>query len=424
MVIHTVQPDETIYSIADKYGISADKLIFYNQIEDPNRLVVGESLSVFFPRETYVVKEGDTLESIAASFDVSVLQLLRNNPPLSDRLNIYPGEEIIISFTDEKSMALSVNGYTFPFTNIDIIRKSLLYLTYLTIFYYRITEEGDIVNIDDQELIDIAKVYGVAPIMLISTLSDAGEADVEAAHSILTSEDKQEHLINNVLDNMRAKGYYGINIDMQNILPEDRLLFVDFIANISYRLRQEGYYSLITLTPHTFPSGFNILYQGPEYAALGQLTDSTMLLSYEWGHAHSPQPALPLADVRAFLDYTISQVPAERINIGIPTIGYIWQLPFTPGISIAYSITNNSAITLADETGVIIQRDAASEAPYFSYSDGISYIVWFRDGRSIAALIDIVEEYGLEGIGIWNVMQFPAELMLMINARFEIRKVE
>jgi spore germination protein len=424
MIIHTVQPDETIQSIAEMYGISADRLMNDNGINDPNLLVVGDSLSVMFPKETYVVQEGDSLENIAISQGVSVMELLRNNPQLSDRIYIYPGEELVISFTDEKRMEISINGYAFPFINIEILRKTLPYLTYLTVFYYRIASDGNISDIDDQVVIDNAKAYGVAPIMCISTISANGEADVVVAHSIVTNKDYQENLINHALDYMKAKGYYGLNIDMQNILQEDRQLYVDFISNISGRVQQEGFYVSVTLTPRTFPTVNNVLYQGPEYATLGQVTNSTLLLSYEWGHAHSPQPALPLVNVKALLDYSITQIPPEKIIIGLPTIGYIWQLPFIVGYSIANSITHDSALTLANEMGAIIQRDADSEAPYFTYTTDTDYVVWFRDVRSTAALLDYVEEYQLEGIGIWNTMQFASGLWIMIAAQFDIRKIE
>lgn len=423
MIIHTVQPAETISSIAEKYGVSADKLIIDNKISDPNQLVVGQSLVVLFPKEIYQVQSGDNLVDIAASHGVSIMQLLRNNPQLTNRMYIYPGEELIISLTDEKIMEISTNGYALPFIDINVLQNTLPFLTYLTIFYYRITMDGEIVDINDQELINTALEYGVAPIMLISTLTDIRTADLESAHRILTNMDAQEHLINRVLENMKAKGYYGLNIDMQHIVQEDKQRYIDFIANITSRVRQYGYYVFITLTPSTFPIEAGILYQGPEYATLGQLTDSTMLLSYEWGHAHSPQPALPLAEVRALLDYAVTQIPPKKINIGIPIIGYIWQLPFITGQSIANAVTQESALSLAWDVGATILHDAASEAPYFSYITDNEYIVWFRDARSIAALLKLVVEYGLEGIGTWQIMQFSTDMWELINAHFEIKKL-
>jgi spore germination protein len=148
-----------------------------------------------------------------------------------------------------------------------------------------------------------------------------------------------------------------------------------------------------------------------------------MLLSYTWGYANSPQPALPLTEVRALLDYTITQIPPEKVNIGIPTIGYIWQLPFIANSSVANVITYDSALSLALEVGAEIHHDVASEAPYFSFITDHEYVVWFRDVRSIAALLALVQEYGLEGIGSWNIMQFASGMWMMINAQFDIRKV-
>lgn len=423
MVIHTVQPGETVYSIAEKYGVSSDRLMTDNQISDPNRLVAGQTLTVLTPKETYQVQDGDTLAEIAASQGISLMQLLRNNPQLSDRMYIYPGEELVISYTDEKLMAISTNGYAFPFININVLRKVLPYLTYFTIFYYRIMMDGEIVDIQDQELINIAREYDVAPIMLISTLTEEEVSDTEASHNILNNSNAQENLINHVLENLKAKNYYGLNIDMQYIAQEDRQLYVDFIANISSRVKQDGYVVFITLTPTTFPTETGLLYQGPEYASLSQSTDSVMLLSYTWGHAHSPQPALPLSDTRALLDYAVTQIPPEKINIGIPIVGYIWQLPFIPDSSVANVVTHSSALSLAMDVGAEIQHDPASEAPYFTFGTDQQYVVWFRDVRSTAALLALIPEYGLEGIGIWNVMQFSSGMWVLINALFDIRKV-
>lgn len=50
--------------------------------------------------------------------------------------------------------------------------RTLPYLTFLTIFTYGFTDEGVLIEPDDTELIKIARDYGVAPVMLISTLTE------------------------------------------------------------------------------------------------------------------------------------------------------------------------------------------------------------------------------------------------------------
>jgi spore germination protein len=97
MDIYVVQQGDTIESVAQKFGISAEKLVMDNDIKDSNNLVVGQTLVITYPIQVYTVKEGDTLAGIAEAFQVTVLQLLRNNPYLADRQFIFPGETLTIS---------------------------------------------------------------------------------------------------------------------------------------------------------------------------------------------------------------------------------------------------------------------------------------------------------------------------------------
>ena len=45
-IFHTVEPKETVYSIAKKYNVSADDLISWNQLQD-NDLKIGQSLKIY-----------------------------------------------------------------------------------------------------------------------------------------------------------------------------------------------------------------------------------------------------------------------------------------------------------------------------------------------------------------------------------------
>ena len=49
MVIHVVSPGDTLYSIALSYGVSLSQIINDNQLPNPSRLVVGQTLIIQFP---------------------------------------------------------------------------------------------------------------------------------------------------------------------------------------------------------------------------------------------------------------------------------------------------------------------------------------------------------------------------------------
>ncbi|HHX12039.1 MAG TPA: LysM peptidoglycan-binding domain-containing protein, partial [Clostridiales bacterium] len=142
MIIHVVQSGESTNEIAKKYGVSEERLILDNEIQNPNNLAIGETLIILIPQVTHIVQEGDTLYGIANLYGITVLQLLRNNPYLSGRNYIYQGEIIVISYENEKVGKLSTYGYAYPYINTDVLKKTLPFLTYITVYSYSFTAEG------------------------------------------------------------------------------------------------------------------------------------------------------------------------------------------------------------------------------------------------------------------------------------------
>ncbi len=427
MIIHVVRPEETIYSIAERYNVSVTKLIQDNGLIDPANLVIGQTIVIVYPEQIYIVQEGDSLISIADAYDINVMQLLRNNPFLSDREFIYPGEPIVISYKTTNKIA--TNGYAYPFITKEILRKTLPFLTYLTIFNYRTVGAGEIIGEDETEIIQIAKEYSVAPIMSLSTLTYQGMGDIEAVNSILNDPVMQDRHINNILNILTTKGYYGLNISIVHLNQENRQLYENYIIKLSDRLKQEGYFLFVTITPRIF-IGFNeVTFEKLDYSAFGQAANGILILSYGWGYSVGPPTATtPVYLVRDILDHVIPMITPEKIYIGLSTIGYDWELPYVIGISTGNSLNTDAAIILAGQVGAIIMYDENAEAPYYEYVDYSSeiptqHIVWFKDARSIEALVKLVPEYGIKGIGIWNIMHYFSQMWLVINTQYEIEKV-
>lgn len=427
MIIHVVEPGETIDSIANMYQVPSARLIQENGLKNYDDLVIGQTIVIVQTDRTYTVREGDTLAGIAEKNNITLLELLRNNPYLSGRQYIFVGDILVISYAEEKRGKMATNGYAFPFINRDILRKTLPFLTYLTIYEYRvICSSGELNDLDDEEIIQIAKAYGVAPLMLITTLIDVGTDGSTMDFSILLTKEVQENFINNVLEVLEAKGYYGLNIFIQYFNLEHQVKVEEFIKNLSERLNKEGYPLIITLTPQTV---LGQTYSSIDYSRLGQEANGVLLLSYEWGTSFGPPAAatsVPL--VREYLDFGITQIPPEKIHIGIPVIAYNWELPYVPGVSSGNALSIDSAIQLASETNAIIQFDEIAQAPFFYYDIGTpnkktTYIVWFKDARSIDVLTSLVPEYGLAGVAIWNIMSYFDQLWLIINTQYEIDKV-
>ena len=422
MIIHTVKEGESLYSIANDYQVDLQRLITDNGLRNPNNLVIGQTLVILLTTEIHTVHEVESLFYIGKMYGISINQLYRNNPGLQGKSEIYPGQQLVIRYRPDPIGSTDINGYAYPYIDLQLLRQTLPYLTYLMPFTYEISEDGSLVPPDDVLLIQMAKEYGVAPFMNLSNLREPKGFDSQLAHRILGSRELQDRIIRETLTTMRQKGYSGLDIDFEYVLEEDKYRLADFIQRFRSRLNPAGYEVFAALAAKTSEKEAGLLTAGHDYKALGEAADAVLLMTYEWGYRYGPPMAIaPIGNVRQVLDYAVTQIPPRKIFVGIPNYGYDWPLPYQQGITEARSISNVEAVDLAMEQGVSIQYDNNAQAPYFQYvKDGITHEVWFDDAKSIRAKLELVAEYGLRGAGYWNLMRPFPENWAVLNGLYRV----
>lgn len=425
MELHIVKPGETVFSIAELYGVTESSIIYNNELPEDQPLVVGQVLVILFPELIHTVRPGDSLDSIASLYGVTLNTLFRNNIRLMGKSEIYPGETIVISYRGEKSYEMDVNAYAYPFINESLLSQTLPYLTYLTPFTYGFTEQGNLVDLNDALLINAANEYGTAPLMHLSTLTENGNFSNELASVILNDISLQNILINNVLTTMVNRGYRGLDIDFEFIFPEEAPLYAAFVGNATRRLNAEGFEVIVALAPKTSASQRGLLYEGHDYKALGNAANAVLLMTYEWGYTYGPPLAVaPFPNVRRVLEYALTEIPANKIFLGVPNYGYDWTLPYVQGTSRAPSISSQEAIAIAARYGAEIFFDDYSQTPFFNYTDsqGRAHEVWFEDARSIKEKLALIPEYSLRGAGYWNAMRPFPQNWLVLNSLYNIKR--
>lgn len=386
MDIYVVKPNDTIYSIAAKYDVSPRKIIQDNQLDYPNNLIPGQTIVIVYPQQTYIVKPGDTLESIARENNVSQMQLLRNNPFLSNA-TIKPGDVLTISY--DTSGTMHTSGYIYPYVDRNVYRKTLPYLTYITIYNYRTTGEGEVISYyDDTEVVQLAKDYGTIPLLMATTLSAQGEPDTEAVYSLLLNETYFTNFMNNSITIMKQKGYLGLNIVFNYMNPNSLELYLDIVLKLKEKLAQNNYLFFLTINPSITFEESQVTFAEIDYSVFHDLVENINFLQFIWGINYGPPlPVNSVERLKPFLEYVTSIMPSDKISIGNSIISYDWPLPYVPGVTFANSLSINSALRLALEEGSVILFDEPSQSPYFNYSsNSTEHIVWTIDARSIQAL--------------------------------------
>ncbi len=422
MDIHVVQPGDTMYQLSQQYGVPMERLLQDNQLPDPSQLVVGQTIVVQYPELTHTVKAGDSLYSIAQMHNTTVSQLLRNNPALQGRDLLYPGQVIVVAYASRPRGALTVNAYAYPSIERSLLRATLPYLSQLTPFTYRFDEE-DLIPLQDESLVNAALQSRVAPILHLSNLDKQERFSAELAHELLEDEDDQRELIETILRTVDRKGYQGVDVDFEYVRAEDAERYAAFLARLRQGLVPWGLPLIAALAPKTSADQPGRLYEGIDYHLIAQSVDFALLMTYEWGNLTSPPMAVaPLPQVQRVVEYALTEFYPNQLYLGIPNYGYNWTLPFQE-TSRAQSLNNVEAVRLAWNRRAAIRYDEQAQSPWFRYVDdrGGEHEVWFEDARSIQAKLNLAFDYGLYGVGIWNLNRPFPQGWAVVNAMADIR---
>lgn len=377
MQIHVVKTGESLWDLSRRYGIPIDQIISVNELESPEKLVVGQALII------------PTTAPVKAK-------------PVID-VNAY-----------------TINTGETGATEIHEVGKDL---TYWMPFAYRMTETGGLEAVDDSAMIQAAIEEKIVPVLCITNFS-ATEAGSSLAHTILSSNEIKERLLTTILSTMKEKGYRGINIDFENVLPADRVLYNQFLQQTVDRLHPEGYFVSTALAPKVSAEQKGLLYEAHDYEAHGRIVDFVVLMTYEWGYRLGPPQAIsPLNQIKRVLDYAVTVIPRDKIFFGFQIYARDWLLPHVPGTE-AETFSQQEAVRRAVQHDVAIQYDETAQSPFFRYADdqGQMHEVWFEDARSAQAKFDTVKNYKLRGISYW-VLGYPfPQNWALLEDNFTIRK--
>lgn len=375
MYIYTVKPGDTLFDIAQKNGVTISALVAANQLSDPYKLPVGLAL-------------------------------------------VIPGQSI-------RERSIVVNGYAFPGISDIALLGALQYLTYLSVFSAKTRIDGTITELNDTALIRKCYVNGVAPVLTLTNQREGGGFSGDIAHAVIADEEVKTKLIQNVMEYLDRRNYFGLNIDFEYVREEDRTLYTQFLLDFAAALRRVGYSLSVALAPKISQEQSGLLYTAHDYGAVGSIADKVIIMTYEWGYTYGEPMALaPIDKIRQVLDYAVMEMPPEKILMGMANYGYSWTLPYKKGTA-ARPLSLSEIPQTAYSQYADIRFDDTAQSPFFRYYDsaGTEHIAWFEDPRSIEAKLKLVSEYGLGGVSYWNINTLYRPNWAVLSGMYGIEKV-
>lgn len=220
----------------------------------------------------YVVKPGDSLYRIAEQYGVSADQIAYDNQ--INRI-LVPGEALLILHAGpepEPIRQMQVSGYAYSFIGQSVLQEALYYIDELLVFSYGFTVTGELIPPveDDLPLIERAWRTGVRPYLVLTPFGVDGNFNNYLVKLAVTDETVQRNLIRQILYTVQDRGYAGVDVDFEYILPEDREAYAAFVRNLRTVMNENGYQVSVALAPKTSADQPGLLYEGMDYRSLGE----------------------------------------------------------------------------------------------------------------------------------------------------------
>lgn len=426
MQIHVIQPNQSLFGIAQAYGTTVNDIVEANEVPNPSNLVVGQTLVIPIVGSFYWVQPGDSFFSIGRKFNVPYQEVaqvngLSVNQPLTVGLRLY--------IPSRPKVRKEFNGYVEPrgttvAPNLEeSARDAAPYLTYLAPFSFQAQRDGSLKEPLLNNFPAIANANNVV-LMMVITNQEEDQFSAELGRILLNDTTVQNRFLDNIVATAQKYGFKDIHFDLEFLRPADREAYNTFLRKARDRFKAQGWLISTALAPKTSAEQKGEWYEAHDYRAHGEIVDFVVIMTYEWGYSGGPaMPVSPIGPVREVIEYALTEMPGSKIMMGQNLYGYDWTLPFQEG-TVAEALSPQEAIQRAAEHNVRIQYDYEAQAPFFFYNDGEGrrHEVWFEDARSIQAKFNLMKELNLRGMSYWKLgLSFPQN-WLLISDNFDVVK--
>lgn len=425
--LHIAQEGETLFSVAEAYGIEGTTVSLLNLKLDP-ALEPGEILRLPYwvaaeagrPAAAEVPRRTDTgageAPAAGAVTDRDGAGAAAHQPaaPETPGGTYVPpaptwnggGRYVVLGYYTE--------DWPGDRASLNSLRRSGGLVDLVANFQLTVDGQGNISTWSCPELMAESRTQGVPVQGLVHNWTDGGFS-AEVARVVVSDPAVRDRTIQNLLTAAREQGLSGINVDLELVPADQRQSYTEFVRLLAGELHARGLQLTLSVPGKNYDDTVSRWDGAYDYAALGALADYVVVMAYD---QHLPGlEAGPVASypwVASVARFAASQIPSQKVLLGIASYGYDWVQGSTQG----RGISAWGAESLAAEYGASIQWDAEARVPYFTYwEDGVPRIVYFENESSTAEKLGLVEAYGLGGIAIWRLGLEDPDIWAVISSR-------
>lgn len=240
--------------------------------------------------------------------------------------------------------------------------------------------------------------------------------------AILDDPAKQDLAINFLIEEAKKRGYWGWQLDFEQMDASYRDKYSVFAGKAAEALKKNNLtfsvavIAQLSSNPGDYP---NDLWQKTigvyDYAVLGADADFISLMSYD-----DPESTGPIAEyawLKRILDHSLKTISHEKLSLGIPL--YYWQWSNETGARIGIG-GRQGIYNVFSKHKVSTYYSDDLEAAYLTYwHRAKQYTIWYENAQSVAKKIELIKKYRLHGFSAWALgLELPSIFNVIKDSRY------
>ena len=237
--------------------------------------------------------------------------------------------------------------------------------------------------------------------------------------ALLGSADARDNLARQIAAAVRDRGADGVNLDFEPIAATYADEFTSLVQSIRVQLDAVAPGYQLTFDTMGWVGNYPI-----EAATAPGAADAVVVMGYDYktgtsGIAGSVSPiGGPTYDLADTLAAYVARIPASKLILGVPYYGRAWSTSTS-----ALNASTVSAAKYGASVAVLYETALDFSAQYGRLYDPIEGVAWttyqkqnctstygcvtatrelyYDDAQTLAAKYDLVNSYGIRGVGIW-----------------------
>lgn len=277
---------------------------------------------------------------------------------------------------------------------------------------YELQMNGEVKSTMKDDVISLAQKNKVKVMPLLAN-TNGKTFNQKNILNLLDSTENWEKVSKYMREEAYKNSYIGFQLDLENIPVDHKDKFTEFVKYLRQEFNKDNLklsiaiVSKISDNPADYNSNYWNNWAGAyDYKILSDSTDFLSVMAYD--QPNSPGPVATIQWSKKVLDYTLKNIPKEKVSFGIPVYSWAYRGKEKNHFTMVdYAFVNSKLINFAKNdsknmtTGAGVSK-AWGNISWVSYNQyGKNYTIWYEDRKSFKAKYDQLNSAGVRGFSAW-----------------------